>query len=124
MSRGDLNSAVFLDIHKAFDIVNYRILLHKLHCKSVWDGELLFFRSDLQNCTQCWTGLISTLQTVTSGVLQGYILGQLHFMIYNDLPAFIQEVSCSITMYADDTSLHKAFELVKEMIPAFSKVFK
>ena len=44
----------------------------------------------------------------------------------NDLPAFVQEAN--ITMYADDTSLHKALrtshELEKEMIPAFSKVCK
>ena len=42
----------------------------------------------------------------------------------NDLPPFVQETN--ITMYADDTSLHKAFwtsrELKEEMIPAFSKV--
>ena len=44
----------------------------------------------------------------------------------NDLPAFIQEAN--ITMYADDTSLHKAFrtshELKEEMIRAFSKACK
>ena len=44
----------------------------------------------------------------------------------NDLPAFVQEAN--ITMYADDTSLDKAFrtsqELQEEMIPAFSKVCK
>ena len=44
----------------------------------------------------------------------------------NDLPAFVQE--SNITMYADDTSLDKAFrtskELQEEMIPAFSKVCK
>ena len=39
----------------------------------------------------------------------------------NDLPAFVQEAN--ITMYTDDTSLHKA-DLEEEMIPAFSKVCK
>ena len=42
----------------------------------------------------------------------------------NDIPAFVQEVN--IIMYADDTSLDKAFrtlqELKEEMIPAFPKV--
>ena len=56
------------------------------------------------------------------------MLGPLLFNIYiNDLSAFVQEAN--ITMYADDTSLHKAFfrtshELKEEIIPAFSKVFK
>ena len=44
----------------------------------------------------------------------------------NDLPAFVQEAS--ITMYADDTGLDKAFrtsqELQEEMIPVFSKICK
>ena len=44
----------------------------------------------------------------------------------NDLLAFVQEAN--ITMYAYDTSLHKAFqtshELKEEMIPAFFKVCK
>ena len=44
----------------------------------------------------------------------------------NDLPDFVQEAN--ITMYADDTSLDRAFqtsqELQEEMIPAFSKVCK
>ena len=44
----------------------------------------------------------------------------------NDLSAFVQKAN--ITMYADDTSLDKAFrtsqELKEEMIPAFSKVLQ
>ena len=71
MDRGDMNSVVFLDIRKAFDTVNHQILLDKLHCYGIGDGELLFFRSYLQNRTQCCSvnGQISTLQTVTCGVL-------------------------------------------------------
>ena len=129
MDRGGMTSVVFLDIRKAFDTVNHQILLDKMHCYGIRDGELLFFRSYLQNRTQCCSvnGHISTLQKVTCGVPQGSILGPLLFIIYmNDLPAFVQEAN--ITMYADDTSLDKAFrtlqELQEEMIPAFSKVCK
>ena len=124
-----MNSVVFLDMRKAFDTVNNQILLDKLHCYGIGDGELLFFRSYLQNRTQCCSvsGQISTLQTVTCGVPHGSILGPLLFIIYmNDLPAFVQEAN--ITMYADDTSLHKVFrtlyELNEEIIPAFSRVCK
>ena len=79
MDRGDMNSVVFLDICKVFDTVNHQILLDKLHCYGIGHGELLFFRSYLQNCTQCCSvnGQISTLQTVTCGVPQGSILGPL-----------------------------------------------
>ena len=129
MDRGDMNSVVFLDNRKAFDTVNHQILSDKLYCYGIEDGELLFFRSYLQNRTQCCSvnGQISTLQKMTSGVPQGSILRPLPFIIYrNDLPAFVQKAN--ITMYADDTSLDKAFrisqELKEEMIPAFSKVCK
>ena len=102
---------------------------NNLHYYGIGDEELLFFRSYLQNRTQCCNvnGHISTLQKVTCGVSQGFILGSLHFIIYvNDLPAFFQEAN--ITINADDKSLDKAFrtsqELQDEMIPAFSKVCK
>ena len=112
-----------------FDTMNHQILLDKLHCYGIGNGGLLFFRSYLQYRTQCCSvnGQISTLQTVTCEVPQESILGPLLFIIYlNDFPAFVQEAN--ITMYADDTSLHKAFrtfhELKEEMIHAFFKVCK
>ena len=115
MDRGDMNSVVFLDIRKAFDTVNHQILLDKLHCYGIGDGELLLFRSYLQNHTQCCSvnGQISTLQTVTCAVPQWSILGQLLFIIYlNDFPSFIQETN--VTMYVDDKSLHKALRTSHE----------
>ena len=73
MDRGDMNSVVFLDICQAFDTVNHQILLDKLHCYGIGNGELLFFRSYLQNRTQCCSvnRQILTLQTVICGVQQG-----------------------------------------------------
>ena len=129
MDKGNMNSIIFLDIKKAFDIVDHEILLNKLNCYGVSDEELLFFASYLQNKSQCCSinGYQSNLKEVICGVPQGSILGPLLFIIYmNDLPAYVQDAN--ITMYADDTSLDKAIrssqQLEEELIPAFSKVCK
>ena len=89
--------------------MNHHILLNKLHCYGTGEGELLLFRSYLQNNAQYCSinEKISTLLTVTCGVPQESILEPLLFIIYvNDLSAFVQEVN--ITMYVDDTNLRKA----------------
>ena len=58
--------------------------------------------------------------------LKGLSLGHYFYYLCEWSSAFVQEAN--ITVYADDTSLDKAFptsqELKEEMIPAFSKVRK
>ena len=53
MDKGKLNSVVFLDIQKAFDTVNHKILLDKLNHYGIRDEELSFFSSYLHRHTQC-----------------------------------------------------------------------
>ena len=128
MDKGNMNYVVFLDIRKAFDRINHQSLTEKLSCYGMKGDELLFFRSYLQDRTQCCSvnGHTSTLRRIMWCATR-LILGPLLFMIYiNDLPSFVKDVN--VTMYADDTSLDKAFrspqQLKGEMIPAFSGVCK
>ena len=44
---GKMNSAVFLDIRKAFDTVDHKILLDKLKCYGMPENEITFFSSYL-----------------------------------------------------------------------------
>ena len=127
IDNGKLNSVVFLDIRKAFDTVNHEILLQNLECYGIRGNELIFFQSYLENRIQACSvnGHMSSFKSISYGVPQGSILGPLLFIIYmNDLPSCVKEAE--ITMYADDTSLYKAFrtaqDLSDELIPAFVKI--
>ena len=127
IDKGNKNSVVFLDIKKAFDTVNHRILLDKLECYGIKDQELKFFESYLSNRMQCCNvnGQTSFFRAITCGVPQGSTLGPLLFIIYlNDLPLAVKDAE--ITLYANDTSLYKAFknimDLNETLVPAFSNI--
>ena len=56
MDKGELNGVVFLDIRKAFDSINHKILLNKLETQLVSPySELNWFKSYLMNREQVCT---------------------------------------------------------------------
>ena len=77
VDKGDSIVGVFLDLSKAFDTVNYDIMLQKLHKYGVRGIPYEWFRSYLNNRRQFvyFNGTISEEGKITRGVLQGSILG-------------------------------------------------
>ena len=51
--KGMINSVVFLDIRKAFDTVDHKILLDKLSYYGIEEDQLTFFKSYLDDRRQC-----------------------------------------------------------------------
>ena len=90
-----------LDLRKAFDTVNHKILLDKLKHHRI-SGISSYLESRTQMA--CINGSVSDPFIITTGVPQGSILGPLLFTIYmKDLPKCLQH--CKTNMYADDTAI-------------------
>ena len=98
--------SIFLDLSKAFDTIDYDILLYKLCYYGIKNKALKLIESYLHNRRQyvSYSSTESTLLPLRTGVPQGSILGPLLFIIYmNDLNAASSKFHP--ILYADDTTL-------------------
>ena len=89
--KGKHVGAVFMDLSKAFEIINNDLLIAKLESYGFFNNALLFMFSNLKNRSQRVNinSLFSTWEEIIAGVPQGLILRPLLFdILLNDIIYF------------------------------------
>ena len=106
VDAGEHIFSIFLDLSKAFDIVDHQIIIKKLYRYGIRGTPLLRFESYLQNRKQYVEidNIKSSLLNNKCGVPQGSTLGPLLFLLYiNDLHNCLGKSNARI--FDDDTTL-------------------
>ena len=108
LAQGRNVDVIYLDFAKAFDKVDFNVLLQKLHKIGVRGKIYDWIKSFLTNRTMYVVvdGIMSSPLIVLSGVAQGSVLGPLLFLIMLiDIDSNV--TGCSVRSFADDTRLLK-----------------
>ena len=114
---------MFLDLKKAFDLVDRQILLKKMEILGFRGVTNKFFKSYLTNRKQYMIGgSKSNISDVSHGVPQGSILGPMLFNLYiNDI---VRIQNCKIILFADDTVIYITSNAMNEAIAILKSVIK
>ena len=97
---------VFIDLRKAFDTINHKIVLRKLEFYGIRGLPLKLHSTYLTNRFQCvrFKTACSDLKPICIGLPQGSILAPILFLLFiNDLPNISQNFKS--ILFADDTTL-------------------
>ena len=116
LDNGKFACGIFIDLQKAFDTVDHKVLLKKLEYYGIRGISNDWFKSYLTNRQQFVSinGYNSSKQPMVYGVPQGSVLGPLLFLIYiNDLNKAIK--FSKTHHFADDTNLLFADNSLKKI---------
>ena len=111
-----INGVLFLDLRKAFDTVDHKILIDKLKLYGITGSTLNWFLFYLDKRYQACklNNVKSSKKLIKCGVPQGSNLRPLLFLLYvNDLPTCLDQAEPS--MFADHTNVSTSAESVEKL---------
>ena len=132
VEKNETTIGIFLDLSKAFDTIDHKILLYKLEHYGFRGVVLEWFKNYLSKRTQyvSHNNCKSSLRDIVCGVPQGSILGPLLFILYVNDITFTSNV-LDFILFADDTTIlysHKDIDsqvnVVNEELREVSNWFK
>jgi Reverse transcriptase (RNA-dependent DNA polymerase) len=110
VDKGMVIIAVFLDLKRAFETIDRKIVLQKLHHYGITETEYNWFKSYLDDRYQK-TGF----NGVMSAIRKGSVLGPILFVLYvNDIILAVQH--STVNLFADDTLLSIVGNNVEECL--------
>lgn len=125
IDRKNISTGVFMDLRKAFDVVNHALLLDVLEKYGTRSNALKVLESYLSDRTQVVkiNGTFSGTQRMNHGVVQGSCLGPLLYLIFFNAIGSLKLIG-QLYLFADDALLVHSDPNPETLIDAIKKDMK